>query len=44
MVLDQGREGACTGFGPGAMINYLFWRRELSRSMEQAVFSPPADD
>ncbi len=26
-VLDQGREGACTGFGLAAMINYLQWRR-----------------
>lgn len=26
-VLDQGQEGACTGFGLSAMINYLLWRR-----------------
>jgi hypothetical protein len=26
MVLDQGQEGACTGFGLAAVINYLFWR------------------
>jgi len=26
MVLDQGEEGACTGFGLAAVINYLFWR------------------
>lgn len=26
MVLDQGKEGACTGFGLAAVINYLFWR------------------
>ena len=26
-VLDQGQEGACTGFGLAAMINYLLWRR-----------------
>ena len=26
MVLDQGQEGACTGFGLAAVINYLLWR------------------
>ena len=26
MVLDQGKDGACTGFGLAAVINYLFWR------------------
>uniref|UniRef100_I2Q584 Cysteine protease n=1 Tax=Desulfovibrio sp. U5L TaxID=596152 RepID=I2Q584_9BACT len=26
LVLDQGREGACTGFGLAATINYLRWR------------------
>ena len=30
-VLDQGREGACTGFGLAAMINYLQWRRNNYR-------------
>ena len=25
MVLDQGTEGACTGFGLAAVINYLKW-------------------
>src|SRR5216683_681533 len=27
MILDQGQEGACTGFGLAAVINYLLWRR-----------------
>ena len=27
MVLDQGTEGACTGFGLGAVVNYLRWTR-----------------
>jgi len=27
LVLNQGKEGACTGFGLAATINYLFWRR-----------------
>ncbi len=25
-VLDQGSEGACTGFGLAAVVNYLYWR------------------
>jgi Papain family cysteine protease len=28
-ILDQGKEGACTGFGLAAMINYLLWKRDL---------------
>jgi hypothetical protein len=27
MVLDQGQEGACTGFGLAAVVNYLRWSR-----------------
>jgi hypothetical protein len=27
MILEQGQEGACTGFGLAAVINYLFWER-----------------
>jgi GH24 family phage-related lysozyme (muramidase) len=27
MILDQGREGACTGYGLAACINFLYWRR-----------------
>lgn len=26
LVLDQGREGACTGFGLAAAVNYLLWK------------------
>ncbi|MBL8517223.1 MAG: C1 family peptidase [Betaproteobacteria bacterium] len=29
MVLDQGREGACTGFGLAATINYMLWKRHV---------------
>jgi hypothetical protein len=29
MVLDQGREGACTGFGLAATINYMLWWRHI---------------
>jgi hypothetical protein len=25
MILDQGEEGACTGFGLAAVVNYLIW-------------------
>lgn len=28
MVLDQGSDGACTGFGLAAVINYLTWQRD----------------
>lgn len=31
LVLDQGREGSCTGFGLAAVINYMFWRQTLER-------------
>ncbi|MEM7026262.1 MAG: peptidase C1, partial [Pseudomonadota bacterium] len=27
MILDQGQEGACTGFGLAACINFLHWER-----------------
>ncbi|MDW8123142.1 MAG: C1 family peptidase [Geminicoccaceae bacterium] len=27
MILDQGREGACTGYGLAACINFLYWSR-----------------
>ena len=29
LVLDQGEEGACTGFGLAAVVNYLRWVRIL---------------
>jgi len=32
LILDQGREGACTGFGMAAVINYLLWRRSPTDS------------
>ena len=28
LVLDQGQEGACTGFGLAAVVNYLLWSRK----------------
>ncbi|MHC8320724.1 C1 family peptidase [Pseudomonas sp. GB2N2] len=30
MVLFQGNEGACTGFGLAAVVNFLLWRRDNS--------------
>lgn len=29
LVLNQGYEGACTGFGLAAVVNYLLWKRAL---------------
>jgi hypothetical protein len=29
LVLDQGSEGACTGFGLAGVINHMAWRRSL---------------
>ncbi len=40
MVLNQGSEGACTGFGLAACINYLFWRRDLLEGGEDGKFEP----
>lgn len=37
LVLNQGREGACTGFGLAAVVNYLLWRR----SKTEADAGPP---
>src|SRR5687767_1711645 len=32
LVLDQGDEGACTGFGLACLVNYLHWRVALATS------------
>src|SRR6185295_11417147 len=29
LVLNQGQEGACTGFGLAALVNYLLWKEQL---------------
>jgi hypothetical protein len=35
LVLDQGREGACTGFGLACVVNYLRWRKNgTDKSLE----------
>jgi hypothetical protein len=40
LILDQGQEGACTGFGLAAVINYLLWRRSLTSQAPVAPVSP----
>ena len=35
LVLDQGTEGACTGFGLAAVIHYLFWRQAMRDRQKQ---------
>lgn len=36
-ILDQGNEGACTGFGLAAVVNYIHWERWIAKQA-------PADD
>jgi len=40
MVLDQGQEGSCTGFGLAAVVNYLQW--ELANTDPIAADDPKA--
>jgi hypothetical protein len=40
MVLDQGEEGACTGFGLAAVINYLQWKNNEYRVQGLKAVSP----
>lgn len=37
-ILDQGTEGACTGFGLACVTNYLYWLRHI----ESGTRTPPA--
>ena len=30
LILNQGQEGACTGFGLACVANYLLWRQHLA--------------
>ena len=36
LVLDQGEEGACTGFGLACVVNYLHWRVALDNGNGRA--------
>jgi len=36
LVLDQGEEGACTGFGLACVVNYLHWRVALANGNRKA--------
>ncbi len=37
LVLDQGQDGACTGFGLAAVINFLLWRQRGSKRAAERV-------
>ena len=37
LILDQGEEGACTGFGLAAVINYLNWKDHYLEATEQEL-------
>jgi len=41
LILDQGQEGACTGFGLAAVINFLFWREWLRQCDSGLDPAPP---
>ncbi|MBM3344205.1 MAG: C1 family peptidase [Betaproteobacteria bacterium] len=36
LILDQGSEGACTGYGLAAVVNYLLWVRALEANTVKA--------
>lgn len=40
LVLSQGREGACTGFGLACVVNYLLWRRAQSAGARARKIEP----
>lgn len=40
LVLDQGEEGACTGFGLACVVNYLHWRVGLANGSGRAKPRP----
>ena len=45
MLLDQGKEGACTGFGLAAVVNYLrweYWVRDNVRARRSPNHGQPA--
>ncbi len=49
MVLDQGAEGACTGFGLAAVVNYLSWYQKAlefwrTEPIDAPVALPPSPE
>ncbi|GAB2877591.1 C1 family peptidase [Pseudoduganella ginsengisoli] len=40
LILDQGQDGACTGFGLAAAVNYLLWRQSGMAMRKQDRVSP----
>ena len=34
LILNQGNEGACTGFGLAAVINYLLWKKHVAQEIK----------
>jgi len=42
LLLDQGSEGACTGFGLAAVINYLLFTRDLDQGLQTQRRVSPA--
>lgn len=43
LILNQGQEGACTGFGLAAVINYLLWKKHLDEEIKTGKKSPKMD-
>lgn len=40
LILDQGKEGACTGFGLAAVVNYLLYLKHLEQEAKTGKKSP----
>lgn len=40
LILDQGQEGACTGYGLAAAVNYLLWRQSGMKMKKKDRVSP----
>ena len=40
MILDQGKDGACTGYALASVINYLLWRELISSNYRSFLENP----
>ena len=40
MILDQGNNGACTGYALASVINYLLWEREIKKNYQDFLDYP----